>query len=127
MIVCDTHAWLWLASEDRRLSAAARRTIDSADEVGVSIISCWEVAMLVERQRLRLDRDPLSWVRDALALPRIRLLELTPEITVESAGLEWEHRDPADRFIVTTAILQRAPVITRDRRIRSFRGVKTIW
>ena len=127
MIVLDTHAWMWWASNDRHLPAAARRRIEAADEVGVAAISCWEVAMLVRQGRVELDREALSWVRDALALPRVAFLELTPAIAVRAATLEWEHRDPADRLIVTTALMFGVPLLTKDERIRSWRGVPTIW
>ncbi|HEX7707076.1 MAG TPA: type II toxin-antitoxin system VapC family toxin [Thermoanaerobaculia bacterium] len=127
MIVCDTHAWIWWASDDRRLSAAARKKIDAASDVIISAISCWEVAMLVAKERLEFDRDVLRWIQDALSLPRVRLVDLTPEIAVEAARLVWNHRDPADRMIVATARLLRAPIATRDETIASYPAVKVVW
>ncbi len=127
VILCDTHAWIWWAGEDRRLSAAARRAIEASSVVGIPMFSCWELAMLVEHGRLELDRDVLQWIRDALALPRVRVIDLEPEILVQAARLDWSHRDPVDRMIVATALHHRLPVITRDRTIRSFAGIETIW
>ena len=127
MIILDTHAFVWLSSDPRRLSAGARRAIEGADAMGIAAITCFEIALLVSRDRLRFDRDLRVWLRQALALPRIELLPLDPETSVAAAELEWDHRDPADRLIVATAISRHAPVISKDDRIRSFRGVKSIW
>jgi PIN domain nuclease of toxin-antitoxin system len=128
VIVLDTHAWIWWATDDRRLSAAARRRIEASSRVGVSSISAWELAMLVERGRLKLDRDVLTWVLAALDLPKAELLELTPAIAVRSAlPGDGFHGDPADRIIVATALEHRAPLVTRDERIRRHGAVEAVW
>ena len=128
MIVLDTHAWIWLAADAKRIPAAARHAIDAADRVGVCAISLWEVAMLVAKGRLEFDRDTRTWLQQALALPRVELLPLTPELAVESAGLPATFPgDPADRLIVAAARLERAVLVTRDARIRGADAVKTVW
>jgi PIN domain nuclease of toxin-antitoxin system len=128
LILLDTHAWVWWAAEPRKLSPRARKAIESAEEIGVSAISPWEVAMLVSKFRLELDRDVLLWVRQALALPRVTLIPLSPEIAVASTtlGLAFPG-DPADRIIAATALRLRAPLVTRDRRLRSLKTLSTIW
>ena len=128
MIVLDTHAWIWWAVGSRHLPAVARHAIDGADAVGVCAISLWEVAMLVAKQRLELDRAPLEWVKQALALPRVELVQISPAIAVAAAGLSAAFPgDPADRLIVATALQARAAIVTRDSRIRQFAGVTTVW
>lgn len=127
LILLDTHVWIWWSYRPDRLSPQAREAIDEATELGVSVISCWEVAMLTQKQRLKLDRDVLEWVRQALVKPRVRLLELGPEIAVTAARIENFHADPADRMIVATALAYRAPIVTKDSLIQSFGRVETIW
>jgi PIN domain nuclease of toxin-antitoxin system len=128
MIVLDTHAWIWWAASSRRLPPVARHTIDGADAVGVCAISLWEVAMLVAKRRLELDRDPREWVKQALALPRVELVPISPAIAFGAAGLPSAFPgDPADRLIVASALQQRAAIVTRDARIRDFDGVATVW
>ena len=78
MIVLDTHAWLWWVSKPSELSRAARQRIGSETRIGVSAISCLEVATAVAKKRITLDRDPLSWLEQALALQKLDLLPLTP-------------------------------------------------
>ena len=68
MIVLDTHVWIWWVADPARLSKAARSAIEKARVRGVCTISVWEIAMLVERGRLVLDREVSDWVHDALAL-----------------------------------------------------------
>ncbi|HJW13079.1 MAG TPA: type II toxin-antitoxin system VapC family toxin [Thermoanaerobaculia bacterium] len=128
VIVLDTHAWIWWAAEPERLSARARHAIDAAETLGVSAISCWEVAMLVARGRLDLDRDVLVWIRQALAVPRVKLLPLTPEICVASALLAQKSpADPADRMIAASALEHHASIVTKDSRLRSMPRIETVW
>jgi PIN domain nuclease of toxin-antitoxin system len=127
MIVVDTHAWVWWASGSSKLSTAARQAIAQSANVGICAISVWELAMLTEHGRLELDRPVLTWVRQALAHPHVVLLELTPERAVGAAALSGLHGDPADRMIVATACSLHAPVVTKDRAMRAFEGVRTVW
>jgi PIN domain nuclease of toxin-antitoxin system len=128
VIVLDTATWIWRASDPKRLSAKARRAIDGADGALVSAISVWEVAMLVAKRRIRLDRPVEQWVDIALALPEIQLAALDPAIAVRSTQLPGElHRDPADRIIIATALERAAPIVTSDERIRSYPHVQSVW
>ena len=80
MIILDTHIWVWWIHSDDSLSAKARTLIDSSEQtgIGVSAISCWEVAKLVERQRLSLPCSVFDWIEQALSYPGVQLLELSP-------------------------------------------------
>jgi PIN domain nuclease of toxin-antitoxin system len=114
---------------DKRLTETQIETIiaSETDIIGVSAISCWEVAKLVEYGRLVLPLPPKEWLEQALSYPGIRLLELTPEIAVESTQLPGEfHRDPADQIIVATARLHNCPLITSDGNLLNYSHVKTI-
>ena len=104
MIVLDTHVWVWWNSNPAKLSAAARKAIEEADQLGVSPISCWEVSMLVTKGRLGLDRDVQTWVREALAEETVQLIPISSEIAVAAGGLDSFHGDPADRLIVATTL-----------------------
>jgi PIN domain nuclease of toxin-antitoxin system len=97
MIVLDTHAWVWWVHGSEQLTQAQINIIqvNEEDVIGVSAISCWEVAKLVELGRLELSTPVEKWMRQALGYPGIRLLELSPEISIESTRLPGEfHRDP---------------------------------
>jgi len=129
MIVVDTHVWVWLADESDRLSDAHREAIQRHrdDGLGVSVMSCWEVAKLVEYDRLRLACPVGEWIQAALSLPEVQLLDLTPTIAVASTQLPGEfHRDPADQIIVATAQVYDVLLITADERILKYEHVRTV-
>lgn len=129
MIILDTHAWLfWIDENFKALSKKAAAAIDAADILGVCAISCWEVAMLVSKQRLAFRIDVEEWITQALHYPKIQLLPLEPSISVLSTRLPGKfHGDPADRIIVATCMKYDAALVTKDRNIRKWKKTETIW
>lgn len=128
MIVLDTHAWLWWVSKPTSLSQTARRRIERETRIGIPAISCLEVATLVAKGRISLDRDTLEWMNAALAMRKVEPLPLTPAIAVQAAELgRGFPGDPADRLIAATAINEAVPLVTKDRKIRKSAVVTTIW
>lgn len=117
-MLLDTHAWVWLLNGSARLGPKARKAIQRSlaeEAVLVSAISPWEVAMLVAKGRLVLDRDVGEWVDAALSLPGFRLEPISPEVAVASTRLPGSlHSDPADRMIAATARHLRSTLITAD-------------
>jgi len=131
VIVLDTHSWVWWANGSDELSRAARTRTEAAlreDRLLVSSISVWEVAMLVERGRLRLAIAVDEWVGQAERIPGLRFVPVTNAIALRSMQLPGRfHKDPADRIIVATALSHGATVVTRDDRIRGYEHVRTVW
>jgi PIN domain nuclease of toxin-antitoxin system len=128
VIVLDTHAWLWWVSDPSRLSRAAHRRIRTATQIGISAISCLEVATAVAKGRITLDREVLDWLEQALALPRVELLPLTPLIAVKATQLGKDFPgDPADRVIAATSLVEFAPLVTKDSEVHASGAVTVIW
>ncbi len=129
MIVLDTHAWLfWVNDSTDLISEKALETIQSENTLGVSVISCWEIAMLVSKERLKLRIDVQFWIDQALYYPGIKLLPIDPQIAVLSTRLPGQfHGDPADRFIVATAMQVKSNLISKDRQIKEWGYVPVIW
>lgn len=128
MIVLDTHVWIWLRAEPARLSKAAARAIREADGLGVSSISVWELATLVRRGRISLDRDIARWVRQALADPRLAVLAPGAEVALAAALLDDSFPgDPADRLVYATARNAGAQLVSRDDRIARFDPARIVW
>ncbi|KOR28142.1 twitching motility protein PilT [Achromatium sp. WMS1] len=126
--VLDTHIWVWWVHDDKRLSSDHAAIISSNEDkgIGISVISCWEVAKLVEYGRLVLPFQVEEWLTQALAYPGINLLPLTPKIIVESTKLPGKfHKDPADQLIVATARIHGIPLLTVDNKILAYTHVKT--
>jgi PIN domain nuclease of toxin-antitoxin system len=130
VIVLDTHVWLWWISAPDHLSATAVQAIAEADRIVISTLSCWEVAMLSERNRITLDRPIGQWVRAALrADERTTAIGPDEHVAVAAALLSSDgfHGDPADRFIYATTTALDATLITRDEAIRRFDPLRAVW
>lgn len=128
MILLDTHIRVWLSDESGQLSKEHKHVIEHHRDcgLGVSVISCWKVAKLVEYGRLKLACPVDEWIKAALFLPGIRLLELTPQIAIASTQLPGEfHRDPADQIIVAKARVYYLELLTVDNRIVTYDHVCT--
>ena len=94
----------------------------------VSVISVWEVGVKVALRKLVLDRDVRAWVELASSYPGILVQPLSAVDALESTRLpRWRHRDPADRIVVALARRLGVALVTRDRAIRAYRYVSTIW
>lgn len=129
--VLDTHAWIWHATSDRRLSRRARTAIDRAaarGELWLSMISIWEMAKKVEKGQLALDRPLDDWLEAALSTEGLQVAEMTRPVLVDSCRLPQPfHGDPADQIIVATARSRSATLITRDARLRDYAHVRSVW
>lgn len=129
MIVLDTHALLWWALDPERLSPRASDVVARMEQEGgfASSISIWELAVKCRNRKLSL---PLSVDDLAARIVRGGVVELLPvdaAIWLKGAALDWEHRDPADRVIVATALLKGVPVLTKDDAIVAYPDVSTVW
>ena len=129
MILLDTHIWIWFADESNQLTKQHRHAIEHqrADGLGVSAISCWEIAKLVEYNRLELACPIEEWMEVATTLSDIQLIELTPQIATASTKLLGNfHRNPADQIIVATARVYNLELLTIDERILEYDYVRTM-
>ena len=125
MLLLDTHVLIWLDEGNSRLGKIALQTIIeslSTGQLGVATISFWEVAMLIEKQRLTMQTELSVWRSDLL---RTGLLEipLLGTSAIRASQLELFHGDPADRMIVATAIENGATLITADTKILSWKAL----
>ena len=127
----DTHAWVWWLTQDRRLSPRAKSAIAAAlarRDLWVSLISVWELAKKVEKQQLVLDRPLEQWLDEAVTPEGLGIWELTRPILVQSCELPQPfHGDPADQILVATARRHGAVLVTKDRRLRRYPHVQSLW
>ncbi|NDU80232.1 MAG: type II toxin-antitoxin system VapC family toxin [Ferrovum sp.] len=117
-------SWVWLLNGDQRLNPKALSAIEKSlpsEVVLLSAISPWEVAMLVSKGRLTLDRDIGEWVNAAVCIPGIRIVPISPEIAVASTRLPGNiHSDPANRLIAATVRHLSALLITDDQLLLNY-------
>jgi PIN domain nuclease of toxin-antitoxin system len=126
MVVLDTSTLIYWTLDPDRLSEAARQAIEGAEQIVVSSISVWEIALKVKRLKLEI---PMPVADYADRLQRIEILEILSvdvQTWLDNLDLKWEHRDPADRTIVAVATRLACPLITSDRVIADFYQ-QTIW
>ena len=130
MIFLDTHVLLWMASDPKRLSRKAREAIREAREktgVAIAAITLWELAWLAENGRIQVTGSVESFVRETAS--RVMVEPITPEIAAIAVQLPsgFPTKDPADRLIAATAMVEGAALVTADERIRQAKVVQTIW
>ncbi len=113
-LLLDTHVWLWSLTEPHRLTRRARSAITRSNDLWLSPISVWELLVLAERGRVRLDDEPRRWVREALVRSPVQEASLGNEVAVQSREVALPHQDPADRFIVATALVHELTLVTAD-------------
>ncbi len=127
----DTHAWIWWNMEPNKLSRKAQATIANTErysEILLSAISPWEFCKLLEKERIGISCAPEEWISEALRMPKLRLVPLTPTIACQSTTLPQPfHDDPADQIIVATAREENATILTKDQLIRGYPHVRSIW
>jgi PIN domain nuclease of toxin-antitoxin system len=122
LLLLDTHCWLWaqlgqVARLSRRALSALRRA-ESTGSLRISVISIWELAMLESHGRVALPMNIRSWVHEALTKPGISVIDLSPDIALESSNLPGSlHGDLADRIIVASARAFNATLLTKDQRL----------
>ncbi len=130
MILLDTHTWIWSHSATKLLSDNVKNLIKKTqtDQRTIASISIWEFAMMVTKGRINVKIDPKRWLNNAIGNSGLRVIELTPEIAMESCNLPGGfHNDLADRIIVATARTHNLTLLTKDRKIIEYPHVKAIW
>jgi PIN domain nuclease of toxin-antitoxin system len=115
VIVLDTHIWFWwITQEFQRFPSHWRDIFERGEQVAVSVISCYEIALAQQRGRLILPCSPREWFQEALTPSGILMFNLTPEITTRATELTMIHKDPFDRLIIATALEYRAQLASVD-------------
>jgi len=130
VIIVDTHVVIWLAFDQAQLSKKARSAIDDtrakAEGLAISDITLLELATLTRKGRLRLDISLESFLQEIEA--RFVVLPITSRTCARAVDLPAAYpKDPADRIIGATALVEGLSLLTADREIRRSKAVHTIW
>ncbi len=129
--ILDTHTWIWWNMHPQKLSAKVRSLLSTPEQYDLlllSAISPWEFSKLLEKKRIGISCNPEEWISEALDMPKLRLVPLTPTIAYRSTSLPQPFNgDPADQIIVATAREENATILTRDKIIQKYEHVRTLW
>jgi PIN domain nuclease of toxin-antitoxin system len=123
-VLLDTNAVIWLAAGPDGLGRRARDLLlDARDRQALflSVVTLWELAVLAQKGRLRLEGDLARWSHDAEAVG-YAFLSVDALVVLEACRLPGFHADPADRFLVATARLNGLTLITGDRAVLAWPG-----
>jgi len=125
-VLLDTHTFLWWVADDARLSAKARTAITDADEVFLSVASCWEMAIKVSLQKLTLSQPVDRFVSEHLGVNQFVLLPVDLEHASRVASLPFHHRDPFDRLLAAQALHEGLTLVSADQVFRKYK-LKVRW
>ncbi len=129
MTLLDTHVLVWLVGARERLSAGALTAIESGRELAISMASVQEIAYLVARGRLSMDRPLETWIGDALNVHEVRAVAPTVSTALRAGSLDPSefHGDPVDRLIYATAVEHDAQLVSADERLRDSDPSRVVW
>ncbi len=127
MIILDTCSLVWLSLSPDRLSKNANNAIKN-NSLSMSDISLWEIAMLTKNGRLIIDTSYSEYIELLLSSFSIQVNAITPEIAKMSVEFDDSvNRDPADRIIAATSLVEDAPLVTADKNLIKAKIINTIW
>lgn len=131
MILLDTCVMIFDALAPEQLSKKAVKEIErgrAAKELACCSISLWEIAMLINKGRIKVAMSPRDFLTDVITANKLQVLPITPDIAFHSSNHpDFAHGDPADRIIAATALHHKAPLLTSDTKLRQMKRLKTVW
>lgn len=114
-LLLDTHIWIWSVAEKARLRPQVLKALSNpVNELWLSPISVWELAILVEKGRVSLDREFNEWVNRAFQMPPLKEAPLTLDVALATREIRLPYRDPADAFLAATARVFGLTLVTSD-------------
>lgn len=125
-LLLDTHTFLWFIGDNPKLSAAAKKLLESDVDLMISAASLWEIAIKVSIGKLTLTQSFQDFIPDQLARNSVKLPAISTAHLVVVSNLPFHHRDPFDRLMVAQAISEQLPIVSVDNKFDLY-GAKRLW
>jgi|SRR5215472_18308344 len=126
-LLLDTHIWIWMTLEPARLSNRVARALqDLENQLWLSPISVWELLMLTQKQRVRLNEDAVAWARRSIETLGLSEATVTTDVALETSSLRLFQSDPADRLLAATAKVFDLTLVTADNRLIGASGLRVL-
>jgi PIN domain nuclease of toxin-antitoxin system len=127
-ILLDTPTFLWFVDDDQRLSRSARDLIEDPEtEVLYSVVSVWESAIKVQLGRSSLLPNPVDFFEEEAARNSFSLLPIELSHLAPIATLPLHHRDPFDRLLISQALVEGIPLVSKDAAFDAYEGLTRLW
>jgi len=124
-IIVDTHAFIWFISGDKKLSKTARKAIEKANTIYLSVASIWEMAIKISLGKLELGQ-PFDKINEEIVNNGFELLDINFQHALALSELPFHHKDPFDRMILAQAMTEKIPIISIDQHFPNY-DVNVIW
>lgn len=126
-ILLDTHAFLWLVSDHSRLSDKAKAVfLDNSNEVYLSAVSGFEIAVKHGLGKLKLSESPTDFIRRRIQNNNLIELPISMEHATNLQNLPLIHRDPFDRLLISQSMVESIPLLSADQQMRAY-SIDCIW
>lgn len=126
-LLLDTHAFLWLITDDGRLSQNARQIfMSSENKLFFSLASLWEICIKISLGKLSLKTGWLHTIQKEMELNTIQWLPIDMAHCAEVAQMPFHHRDPFDRMLIAQAMVEDMRVLSRDQRLSDY-AIERVW
>lgn len=127
-VLLDTHAFLWLVMDDPKLSRTAKSIfLDNTNEILLSAVSGFEIAVKYSLGKLELNEEPKAFVENRIQANALTVLPVNMEHTLKLAELPFHHRDPFDRLLIAQALVEDVPLLSKDAIFSNYQGLNCIW
>ncbi len=126
-LLLDTHIWLWMLREPHKLNSFVHQALlEPSNERYLSPISVWEVTVLLEKKRIEMQEDLAVWFARTSEDLQLNEANLNWKIAHETRFILPNHRDPADRFLVATALVYNLVLVTSDQKLLGVPGLMVL-
>lgn len=126
-LLLDTHILLWSLLAPTNLTREVAAQLENrANELWLSPMNTWELIILVEKGRVILEADPITWIRGVFRRIPFKEASINHEVAIQSRIIDLPHQDPADRFLAATALVYDLILVTADDRLLGARGISTL-
>ncbi|EFK11536.1 toxin-antitoxin system, toxin component, PIN family [delta proteobacterium NaphS2] len=128
MILLDTHAVVWLASDQDKLTEKGKGLIRSnAGRLYLSVVSAWEISILHKRNRLKLPMEPEAYVDRLIEQHGLNEVPLERKVVQLSVRLPDIHNDPFDRILIALCKEKGWVLLSKDKVIPKYSGIQVVW
>jgi PIN domain nuclease of toxin-antitoxin system len=126
-LLLDAHIWIWNDLQPERISSqVAQELASSSNDLWLSPVSIWELALLLEKKRIAIPLEFHIWVAESARDLQLKEVPFTWDVAQELRFTQVPHKDPADRFIAATARVYDMTLVTSDQRLLQVPHLKVL-